>query len=406
MKTPAWLTAAGLASQQPAPAPQAVVVSAYAGEFSAPPAPLWYRRLPGAQVPAAVHTEAGGPLLLGQHLFTGTAGEDALLMLHRTDGRLLRRLPARGVVRSPPVVHDGELFYSDTGGATWCFPLEGDLPAEEPRWVHVGKSPVLAPPAISDDRVFVADVSNVVVALDADSGELEWRHAQKLDPGRSAELELYGHPSPTVAGDAVLAGFADGTLVSLTPDRGELLWQRRVGEGQYPDLVGAPLLLGGDVVTSGFTAPLVSLDRATQSVRWRLDEVGASNGAAFAATPEGGRVVHAGVDGVLRGIDPLTGAVLWEWDSDEGSALTRPLITPAGAVVAAASGSLYLVDLDTGALAWEWTPGFHVSGITAQPAIEGRQLVAITNAGYIVSLVVPGAAPERAARPLLDHLEL
>ena len=412
MTAPAWLTAAGLASINPAATPAApdggavAVESAYPGDFATPPAQAWYRRIPGAQVPSAVHTEAGGPLLYGDYIFTGTAGEDALLMLHRADGRLIRRLPARGVVRSKPVIVDGALLYGDTGGATWCFPLDGDVPREESRWVHVGTAPVLATPAVTADRVYIADVANVLVSLDLSTGELEWRHAQKLDPGRSAELELYGHPSPVITDEMVLAGFSDGTLVALEPRRGELLWQRRVGEGQYPDLVSAPMLLGGDVVIGGFTAPLVSLDLATQSVRWRLDEVGAAHSAALTSSGAGDRVVHGGVDGILRSIDPLTGAVAWEWDSEAGSALTRPLVTPAGLLVAAASGSLFLVDADTGKRRWEWTPGFHISGITAEPDVEGRQVVAVTNAGYIVSLVVPPAAPERPVRPMLDRLGL
>ncbi len=411
MSAPAWLAAAGLASLNPSPTDGSPTraQSPYPGDFSGAPAQLWLEHLPGERVPSAIHTEAGGPLLHGPYLYTGTAGEDTLLVLDRTDGRLIRRLPARGLVRSTPVVADGHLFYGDAGGASWCWRLIDGVPAEEPTWVHVGTAPVLASLAPTADRIYVADVANVVVALDARTGDLAWRHAQKLDPGRKAELELYGHPPPALVGELLLAGFSDGTLVGLDASSGDLLWQRRVGEGQYPDLIADPLFIGGDVIVGGFTAPLVSMDLATRNIRWRIDEVGAAHGAALYRDADGqpGRqIFHGGVDGILRAVDRVTGAVDWEWDSKTRSALTRPLVTPAGLLVAAASGSLYLINAETGKKRWEWLPGFHVSGITATPAQEGRQLVAVTNAGNVVSLAVPEPQAERQANPLLRAMGL
>lgn len=409
MPTPAWLAAAGLTAINPLPldpadAP-ASVQAPYAGVMSTPPAELWNKPLPGGKVSAPSHTEAGGPLLYGDYIFTGSAGEDALLMLHREDGRLVRMLPARGVVRSTARIEGDQLLYGDAGGAVWCFPLKGDVPAAEPLWVHVGAAPVLATPEVSPDRVFIADVANVVVALERSTGELAWRHAQRLDPGRAAELELYGHPPPKLDQDVLLVGFSDGTVAGMSAAEGTVDWQRRVGEGQYPDLVASPLVLGGDVVVGGFTAPLVSVDQATQNIRWRLDDVGSSHGATLLDDGEGRTVLHGGSDGILRALDRITGAVLWEWDSETESALTQPITTQSGVLVGAASGSLYLVDPTTGAQTWEWMPGYHVSGFTASPAVDGRQVVAVTNAGNVVSFVAP-ESPDRRPRPALRRLGL
>ena len=158
--------------------------------------------------------------------------------------------------------------------------------------------------------------------------------------------------------------------------------------------------------SSAASPPLAGLDLTTRNIRWRLDEVGAAHAATLPPDADGRTVFHGGADGVLRSINRVTGAVQWEWDSETRSALTQPIVTPAGVVVGAASGSLYVVDAATGEQRWEWLPGFHVSGITAQPAIEGRQLVAVTNAGFLVSLVVPEVRPEAPDRPLLDRLAL
>lgn len=409
MPTPAWLATAGLSALNPMPLDPAdgpVGVGApYPGTLAAPPAEVWKRPLPGGAVSSPSHTEAGGPLLFGDYIFTGSAGEDALLMLHRSDGRLVRMLPARGVVRSTPTVVDDQLVYGDAGGAVWCFDLKGDVPSADPAWVHIGTAPVLATPLVSDARVFVSDVASIVVALDRASGELVWRHAQRLDPGRAAELELYGHPPAALNDNLLLVGFSDGTLAGMDASAGTVTWQRRVGEGQYPDLVAAPLVLGGDVVLGGFTAPLVSVDQASQNIRWRLDDVGSSHGATLLDDGEGRTVLHGDSNGVLRALDRITGAVVWEWDSDTKSALTSPITTEAGVLVGAASGSLYLIDATTGEALWEWLPGYHVSGFTAAPAVEGRQVVGVTNAGQIVSLVAP-IPPRSQERPALERLGL
>ena len=52
-----------------------------------------------------------------------------------------------------------------------------------------------------------------------------------------------------------------------------------------------------------------------------------------------------------------------------------------------------LIDPTEGTERWRWRPGYHVSGITVPPGVQGRQAVAVTNQGNIVSFVVPRKAP-------------
>ncbi|MEC8424525.1 MAG: PQQ-binding-like beta-propeller repeat protein, partial [Myxococcota bacterium] len=289
----------------------------------------------------------------------------------------------------------------------WVWPRDAEQ-RSTPRWTHSGSAPVLATPLVTNDRVFVATVTNVVYALDRSSGELVWRHAQKLDPGRSAELELYGSPTPTLVEGLLVTGFSDGTLVGLTPEEGELVWQRRVGEGQYPDIMGAARPHGGDVIVAGYTEPLVALDLMSRNVRWRVDAGGAQPAVVGGGTgeapapfsvedPNAGFVFHGGADGRLRCLDASTGGAVWEWDSETQTALTSPVPTPAGLLVAASGGSVYLVDPTTGEERWRWQPGYHPSGVTVPPAVQGRQAVVVTNAGFVASFVVPSDDRGRTA---------
>jgi outer membrane protein assembly factor BamB len=396
-----WLATAGFVASLSGP--EKPVGERYSGDFNRPPVETWRVPLPGPPFPAAIHTELGQPLLHGDHIYVGQAGTDGLHVLARDSGALIQTLEMAAPVQSAPVVVQNVLVATDLSGTTiaWDLGAEGKI---SERWRRSGGAPVLSAAAVTDSLVIVSGVDNVVTAVHLDSGELAWRHAQRLDPGRSAELELYGAPTPTVHNNEVLVGFSDGTVAALDLQRGDSLWQRRVGEGQYPDILGSPVVVGEDIVVAGYSEPLVGMHANSRNVRWRLD-IGGSGAAVagggtesvpapqYDAAEEHAFVFHGGEDGILRCVDTRTGAMIWEWDSETQSALTQPVPTEAGLLVGAAAGTLYLVRPSDGKEVWRWRPGFHVSGITVAPGLEGRQAVAVTNQGNIVSFVVPRDPP-------------
>ena len=167
---------------------------------------------------------------------------------------------------------------------------------------------------------------------------------------------------------------------------GGLLWQRRIGEGTYPDLIAPPITAGDSLILAAYSEPLVSVDPDTRNIVWRRDVGGAHPPAVGEQT---GRVFHGGVDGVLRALAVESGAEIWSWDSETGSSLTQPMVTEGGLLVASSGGSVYLVSPETGALIWRWDPGYRLSGFSAALATEGRQAIAVSNAGYVMSFIVP-----------------
>ena len=383
-----WMIALGLLSATGGWGPYELSPTPPAA-FDAPPVEQWTVPLPGPQLSSATHTELGEPVIHGEEIFIGSAAADALLVLDRRDGRLLRQMPAAGPVQSSPIVAGERVYFSDSSGTTWCYPLDGDVPF----WSHYSGAPILSSPTVTADRVYLANVDNLVYALQREDGELAWRYAHRTDPTRTAELELYGAPSPVLSGDEILAGFSDGALISLSADSGDPLWSRRVGEGAYPDLIAAALIHGDEIIVSGYSEPLLAMDRQTQSVRWRLDAGGPQ-----AAVVADEQLIHGGGDGVLRALDGRTGDLLWEWDSDTGAALTRPVPTEAGLLIGASAGSVYLIS-SGGELLWSYDPGFFLAGVTATPAVDGRQALVVTNAGNLISFVVPNAGPGKKPAP-------
>jgi outer membrane protein assembly factor BamB len=167
-------------------APFAIGANWSSGSFDRPPVVVWERHLPGPRYPSATHAERGAPVIHGDRIYIGSAADSALYVLARSDGTMVRRIPTGGPVQSAVVIAGGHLWFGDAAGYTWCTDHDGAVV-----WKHFSGAPILASPTIAGGRVYVSNVDSLVVALDQATGALVWRHAQKLDPGRTAELQLY-----------------------------------------------------------------------------------------------------------------------------------------------------------------------------------------------------------------------
>ena len=368
----------------------------YAGTMDSPPALHWRRRLPGGRSASATHTERAGAVIIGDRMLVGASAGSALYALSRRDGSVQATYPASESVESKPLVHGQRVYFSDTAGDTYCYTLDGELV-----WKHDGRNPILVQPQLYvgnnatpseagtdvNSVIYTTDVEDLAIALDSETGALLWRYEHRKDPTRRSQLALYAAPQAVVLDSGqVLFGFSDGSVVALNAETGDTNWTKRVGEGAYPDIVSTPVAYGTDLFVAGYYGPLVAMDRSDQSVRWRVDA-----GAAATPTLDSalGVMFHPGSDGILRSVSALTGDVLWTWDSETGGALTQPVKTEAGLFVGMAEGGLALIHPETGEQLWRFVGDFILQGVTATPTVDGRQLILITNAGYIYSFVRP-----------------
>ena len=356
----------------------------YAGSFDLAPVTHWSIDLPGRPLNSSSHTERTRPVVVGDEVLVGSAKGRGLYRLSRHNGTLLGEYPADSSVESEPLVFDGLVFFADTAGSVWCYLLEGDEV-----WQFSTGAPVLVRPTVHDGVLYVTNVDDLALALDAATGELLWRYQRKPDATRVAELSLYAAPPAVIVDDLVLLGFSDGALVALDRESGAPRWERQVGEGLYPDLVAQPVVVGTDVLVSGYSEPLVAVDLASQNVRWRMEY---GSAAQLGVSDDGGPLVtvfHPGTDGVLRSVVALTGAEKWAWDSGTGGALTTPVQTDFGLLIGSSDGGLYALDPNTGRELWRFRQDFLLEGVTAAPSVVGRQLLFTTNAGKLYSMLAP-----------------
>lgn len=384
-----WLMAgipAPLGHQSSLTRPSPPIAGAVEGTFDRPPMPHWDRPAPGGTVNAARHTERGQPVIHGDRIYLGTAAGEALYALDRRSGALLVTYPAAGNVQAAPRIHEDRVFFGDTGGRIWAYSIDG-----EPLWSYDAAAPILVQPTLHGDLLLVASVDDLVLALNPDDGELVWRYQHRTDLARRSELALYAAPPPIVVEDEVLVGFSDGTLLALDRARGDARWQRRIGAGRYPDLVAAPVVADDDtrmVYVSGYYEPFAALDIREGRTVWSAP-TGAADRSTLLVAQGRDLLVQPGTDGKLRAWDARTGDPNWTWDSRSSGALSAPVSTPAGIVVASTDKTVFLIDPESGDEVWRYVPDGGIDGVSVTPAVDGRQVVFITNAGRIVSLRAP-----------------
>ena len=185
-----------------------------------------------------------------------------------------------------------------------------------------------ATPVVVGGRVFQyarQDGDEVVLALDAETGEEQWK------AGWSAPFEM--HPAarshgpgpkstPTYADGRLFAHGMDGALTALDAETGERLW-RFPGTGKTPlyHTAMSPLVLGDRVIlhVGGHDeGALTAFDAATGEPRWRAEGDGPAYGSPMLFELDGAPQVVVFTQDHLLGVDPENGGTLWR----------RPFTTP------------------------------------------------------------------------------
>ncbi len=133
-----------------------------------------------------------------------------------------------------------------------------DLPpgtAPSQLWAHVAGAPIVAPPAVLGDRVYVTDEDGIVTALDRATGAVAWRYDSRLIAG----------VTPAVSDGLVFVVFRPGLVSALNADTGEVVWSRRLRTASLP----SPTIADGRLyVAESDKNRLLALDAADGKTLW------------------------------------------------------------------------------------------------------------------------------------------
>lgn len=175
--------------------------------------------------------------------------------------RLDDRLAGGGVAIAEGVVY-ATLHYGDVV----AIPLAGG----EPLWQTRLLAPLRSPPSVAGGLVLIRTADSQLVALDAATGQLRWRHASVLEPAA-----IQGGAPPAVQGRVAVTAYPSGEVVALSLDGGRPLWtetvarpRRTLALGSILDISGAPVIDRDRVLVAGNGGEVAALDLRTGQRLW------------------------------------------------------------------------------------------------------------------------------------------
>ena len=290
-------------------------------------------------------------------------------------------------------------FDRRTGEKLWETSWKGAM--KVPFFAARNGSWIRSTPALANGRLFVAGMRDVLVCLDAATGEEVWR----FDFPRQTESELpaFGFvSSPLVHGDGVYVQ-AGGAFVRLDSETGKPVWHSLGdGGGMHGSAFASPYfaagLAGRDQMLVQTRAELAGVAPDDGSVLWRQPIRSERGMAILTPTVFGGGVFTSAYGGRGQFFRPRQATAEdetetpWvareEWMSRAQAYMTSPVLVDGHAYLYLRSKRMTCVDLASGKIRWTSGPqGDEYWSLVAQ----GDRILALTNDG---DLLVIAADPE------------
>ncbi len=334
------------------------------------------------------------------------------------DGRLARRWSVElGPSYAGPIVAGDRVFTVETrdeeeeivhafdrttGAPLWRTAWEGAM--DVPFFAARNGSWVRSTPAFDDGAVYVAGMRDVLVRLDAETGEVDWR----VDfPARDGTpLPAFGFvSSPLVVGGHVLVQ-AGAALAKLDKESGETIWRSLDdGGGMMGSAFSSPMLAapGGVpqlvVQTRTHLAGVAPDDGA---VLWRREIPSFRGMNILTPTVVGDAVFTATYGGRSRRLDLASSdvgvTVRQAWEGRTQGNMTSPVVVDGHAYLLTRGNRFTCIDLDDGAVRWTSGPtGDDYWSLVRQ----GDRILALANTGILRLLA---ASPD--AYVVLDEVRV
>ena len=287
----------------------------------------------------------GGGIASGGGRIYVTTGYGEMAAVDPKTGEKIWSQSLMALAAGRPAYADG-LVYVVSGGATsWAVEADNG----RVRWQVDGLSDLnmrrgSTGPAVSDKLVLFGYGSGDVQAAFRKGGLVLW--TATLAGARSGQaISTIGGigASPVISGKRVYAANASGRLVAMNLDSGARLWTAPHGALTPLWVAGGSVFLINDIgqlvrvdARNGQTIWAVDLPTDKTSLSWRSTEVIAHHGPILA----GGRLIVASGDGLLRQFDPVSGEEL-DAIKIPGGATTSPVVADGVLYVVSKNGKLH-----------------------------------------------------------------
>jgi outer membrane protein assembly factor BamB len=231
-------------------------------------------------------------------------------------------------------------------------------------WVFHGRSLLEFPPAIAYGRVYLPTFAGWLVALDANTGRVLWRH----------RTHRCAWASPAVANGLVLQTFLlrgprcdpdvdrTGELVAFDARTGAVRWRVAL-----PATESSPLVANGLVTIGDWNGDVLAFDLRTGARRWVFHADGPVKSSPAVA---GGRLFVGTYGGSLYALDARTGRRVWRASAQQrwlrhGRFYSTPAVAHGRVYVGSTDGKVYAFGVRSGKLRWSHSTGGYVYGSPA-----------------------------------------
>jgi outer membrane protein assembly factor BamB len=312
--------------------------------------------------------EPAGPAIDPLTGMVVAATRDGYVQVYSSEGKELWYAKLVGPYLGPPGIGQGLVFIAGLDGRIFAF----DAARGTLKWKYAQREEFGSQPLVVGDLVYVSTLEGTVLALDAQTGAWRW-HFRREPVGR---FSILGVGNPAVVDGVLYQGFSDGSVVALDALNGTVKWDRKIGRGDYPDVDSDPQVTKDRVYVASYGGQVAALDRASGATVWE-----AKVPFAYKAKLDGDTYVVVTTSTVV-GLDARSGKQLWETPLEGGSPLADPVIVK-GMILVPNGKGLLILDRRTGKKVRFFTRG---SGATGSPAVLGKRLYLLSNAGELIAV--------------------
>ncbi|WP_109341091.1 outer membrane protein assembly factor BamB [Saliniradius amylolyticus] len=263
-----------------------------------------------------------------------------------------------------------------------------DAETGEVQWQTFVKGEVLARPAVESGIVVVNTGAGTLFALSAEDGSELWTAEAEVPP-----LSLRGVSAPLVANGGVIYGAPTGKLSVLILENGQAAWEQPIGKPsgateleRLVDIDSEPLILGGTIYVISYDGTLAAVELRSGRVVWNREYASYRRLAL-----DGNTLFVSDNNGVLYALDRRNGVELWSKTNLKQRELTS--VVPVGdyAVAGDKYGYLHWFAQNNGDIVARLAVGGNDQdeGIYVAPVVEGNILYAQTRDGQLVAVKTP-----------------
>lgn len=249
-------------------------------------------------------------------------------------------------------------------------------------WSAKVSSEVLAPPASASGVVLVHAIDGTVSALNGKNGEELWHVVQS-----TPSLTLRYTSAPVIAGNNVLVGFSTGKLLALNLQSGLIEWERTIsiprGRSELQrmvDISADPIVADNTAYVITYQGNLAAVNTVSGDLLWEREISSYQNMAI-----DKQHLYVTDNSHHLWAIDRETGATIWKQITLAERYITGPAVMKDVIAVGDRGGYVHFVSAHNGHL----LNRFEFSGKLYQnPIVRGNEIIVNNSKGNIAAITL------------------